>query len=180
MEKVYKVGFIGDNIVKEPLIIGSKIRSIIYRLLKERERVEFIIPIGGEFGAIAAYEVSKLKKGVYRDKFTVTGVDTNTAGRSYLKNGQFYDRILKADFDKSYWERLMRGIEYIYAESDCLLFCLTSWTPDDIRGYVLMSCVFKKRKFMLKTGNYSEYKGVCFFNKGFAVKKTSDMRGRRK
>ena len=63
----YTVSFFGHRIIKDPLLMGQRLESLICKLLQEKEYVEFLVSRDGEFDQIVSSTIRRCKRTVRDD-----------------------------------------------------------------------------------------------------------------
>ena len=58
----YTVSFFGHRIIKDPLLMEQRLESLICKLLKEKEYVEFLVGRDGEFDQTASSVIRRCKR----------------------------------------------------------------------------------------------------------------------
>ena len=64
---VYTVSFFGHRVIEDPLLIEQHLETLIRRLLKEKEYVEFLVGRDGEFDQLVSSVVRRCKRSVRDD-----------------------------------------------------------------------------------------------------------------
>ena len=65
--RVYTVSFFGHRVIEDPLMIEQRLETLIRRLLKEKEYVEFLVGRDGEFDQIVSSTIRRCKRSVRDD-----------------------------------------------------------------------------------------------------------------
>lgn len=63
----YTVSFFGHRIIKDPLLMEQRLESLICKLLKEKEYVEFLVGRDGEFDQTVSSVIRRCKRTVRDD-----------------------------------------------------------------------------------------------------------------
>lgn len=58
----YTVSFFGHRVIKDPLMIEQRLETLICKLLKEKEYVEFLIGRDGEFDQLVSSTIRRCKR----------------------------------------------------------------------------------------------------------------------
>ena len=66
----YTVSFFGHRIIKDPLLMEQRLESLICKLLKEKEYVEFLVGRDGEFDQIVSSTIRRCKRNIRDDNST--------------------------------------------------------------------------------------------------------------
>ena len=64
---VYTVSFFGHRVIEDPLLIEQSLETLIRRLLKEKEYVEFLVGRDGEFDQLVSSVIRRCKRSVRDD-----------------------------------------------------------------------------------------------------------------
>ena len=59
---IFTVSFFGHRIIKDPLLMEQRLESLIRKLLKEKEYVEFLVGRDGEFDQIVSSTIRRCKR----------------------------------------------------------------------------------------------------------------------
>ena len=63
----YTVSFFGHRVIEDPLMIEQRLETLIRRLLKEKEYVEFLVGRDGEFDRLVSSAIRRCKRSVRDD-----------------------------------------------------------------------------------------------------------------
>ena len=63
----YTVSFFGHRVIEDPLLIEQHLETLIRRLLKEKEYVEFLVGRDGEFDQIVSSTIRRCKRTIRDD-----------------------------------------------------------------------------------------------------------------
>ena len=63
----YTVSFFGHRVIEDPLMIEKRLETLIRRLLKEKEYVEFLVGRDGEFDQLVSSVIRRCKRSVRDD-----------------------------------------------------------------------------------------------------------------
>ena len=63
----YTVSFFGHRMIEDPLLIEQRLETLIRKLLKEKEYVEFLVGRDGEFDQIVSSVIRRCKRSVRDD-----------------------------------------------------------------------------------------------------------------
>ena len=62
----YTVSFFGHRVIADPLMIEQRLETLIRKLLKEKEYVEFLVGRDGEFDQLVSSVIRRCKRSVRR------------------------------------------------------------------------------------------------------------------
>ena len=65
--RVYTVSFFGHRVIEDPLLIEQRLETLIRRLLKEKEYVEFLVGRDGEFDRLVSSVIRRCKRTIRDD-----------------------------------------------------------------------------------------------------------------
>ena len=92
----YTVSFFGHREIEAPLLVERRIETLIRKLLKEREYVEFLVGRDGEFDQIVSSVIRRCKRTVREDNSALVWVLPYTTAE-YRANEEsfraYYDEI---------------------------------------------------------------------------------------
>lgn len=64
---VFTVSFFGHRVIEDPLLVEQRLETLIHKLLKEKEYVEFLVGRDGEFDQIVSSIIRRCKRAIRDD-----------------------------------------------------------------------------------------------------------------
>lgn len=127
--RVYTVSFFGHRVIEDPLLIEQRLETLIRRLLKEKEYVEFLVGRDGEFDQLVSSVVRRCKRSVRDDNSAHVWVlpyptadfrDNEDAYREYYDEIEICGTSAGCHFKGAYQARNREMV----ARSDMVVFCI--------------------------------------------------------
>ena len=126
---VYTVSFFGHRVIEDPLMIEQRLETLIRRLLKEKEYVEFLVGRDGEFDQIVSSTIRRCKRTVRDDNSAHVWVlpyptadfrDNEEAYREYYDEIEVCGAAAVGHFKGAYQTRNHEMVD----RADLIVFCI--------------------------------------------------------
>ena len=124
----YTVSFFGHRAIEDPLLIEQRLETLIRKLLKEKEFVEFLVGRDGEFDLIVSSTIRRCKRTVRGDNSAHVWVlpyptadfrDNEDAYRDYYDEIEICDASAGSHFKGAYQTRNREMV----GRADLIMFC---------------------------------------------------------
>ena len=125
----YTVSFFGHRIIKDPLLMEQRLESLICKLLKEKEYVEFLVGRDGEFDQIVSSTIRRCKRNIRDDNSAHVWVlpyataefrDNEEAFRQYYDEIEICEAAADSHFKSAHQKRNRAMVD----RSDLVVFCI--------------------------------------------------------
>jgi len=125
----YTVSFFGHRVIEDPLMIEKRLETLIRRLLKEKEYVEFLVGRDGEFDQLVSSTIRRCKRSVRDDNSAHVWVlpyptadfrDNEDAYREYYDEIEICASFAGGHFKGAYQTRNREMVD----RSDLVVFCI--------------------------------------------------------
>lgn len=125
----YTVSFFGHRVIEDPLLIEQRLETLLRKLLKEKEYVEFLVGRDGEFDQIVSSAIRRCKRSVRDDNSTHVWVlpyptadfrDNEAAYRNYYDEIEICASSADGHFKSAHQTRNRTMVD----RSDLIVFCI--------------------------------------------------------
>ena len=125
----YTVSFFGHRAIEDPLLIEQRLETLIRKLLKDKEFVEFLVGRDGEFDLIVSSTIRRCKRTVRDDNSAHVWVlpyptadfrDNEDAYRDYYDEIEICDASAGSHFKGAYQTRNREMV----GRADLIMFCV--------------------------------------------------------
>ena len=125
----YTVSFFGHRVIDDPLLIEQRLETLIRRLLKEKEYVEFLVGRDGEFDQLVSSVICRCKRSVRDDNSAHVWVlpyptadfrDNEDAYREYYDEIEICGTSAGGHFNGAYQTRNREMVD----RSNLIVFCV--------------------------------------------------------
>ena len=125
----YTVSFFGHRAIEDPLLIEQRLETLIRKLLKDKEFVEFLVGRDGEFDLIVSSTIRRCKRTVRGDNSAHVWVlpyptadfrDNEDAYRDYYYEIEICDASAGSHFKGAYQTRNREMV----GRADLIMFCV--------------------------------------------------------
>ena len=125
----YTVSFFGHRAIEDPLLIEQRLETLIRKLLKDKEFVEFLVGRDGEFDQIVSSTIRRCKRTVRGDNSAHVWVlpyptadfrDNEDAYRDYYDEIEICDASAGSHFKGAYQTRNREMV----GRADLIMFCV--------------------------------------------------------
>ena len=126
---IYTVSFFGHRAMEGPLLIEQRLETLIRKLLKDKEFVEFLVGRDGEFDLIVSSTIRRCKRTVRGDNSAHVWVlpyptadfrDNEDAYRDYYDEIEICDASAGSHFKGAYQTRNREMV----GRADLIMFCV--------------------------------------------------------
>ena len=125
----YTVSFFGHRAIEDPLLIEQRLETLIRKLLKDKEFVEFLVGRDGEFDLIVSSTIRRCKRNIRDDNSAHVWVlpyptadfrDNEDAYRDYYDEIEICDASAGSHFKGAYQTRNREMV----GRADLIMFCV--------------------------------------------------------
>lgn len=125
----YTVSFFGHRIIKDPLLMEPRLETLICKLLKEKEYVEFLVGRDGEFDQIVSSTIRRCKRNIRDDNSAHVWVlpyvtaefrDNEESFREYYNEIEICGAAADGHFKGAHQKRNREMVD----RSDLIVFCI--------------------------------------------------------
>ena len=125
----YTVSFFGHRVIADPLMIEQRLETLIRKLLKEKEYVEFLVGRDGEFDQLVSSVIRRCKRSVRDDNsahvwvlpyLTADYRDNEDAYREYYDEIEICASSAGGHFKGAYQTRKREMVD----RSNLIVFCI--------------------------------------------------------
>ena len=125
----FTVSFFGHRVIEDPLMIEQRLETLIRRLLKEKEYVEFLVGRDGEFDQIVSSTIRRCKRTIRDDNSAHVWVlpyptadfrDNEEAYRDYYDEIEICASSAGGHFKGAYQTRNREMVD----RADLIVFCI--------------------------------------------------------
>lgn len=125
----YTVSFFGHRVIEDPLMIAQRLETLICKLLKEKEYVEFLIGRDGEFDHLVSSVIHRCKREYRSDNsahiwvlpyITAEFWDNEEAFRDYYDEVEVCESAAGSHYKNAHQIRNRAMVE----RSDLVVFCI--------------------------------------------------------
>ena len=126
---IYTVSFFGHRAMEGPLLIEQRLETLIRKLLKEREYVEFLVGRDGEFDQIVSSTIRRCKRNIRDDNsahvwvlpyMTAEYRDNEESFREYYDEIEICGASADGHFKGAHQKRNRAMVD----RSDLIVFCI--------------------------------------------------------
>lgn len=125
----YTVSFFGHRIIEDPLLMEQRLETLIRKLLKEKEYVEFLVGRDGEFDQIVSSTIRRCKRTIRDDNSAHVWVlpyptadfrDNEESFRQYYDEIEICEAAADCHFKSAHQKRNRAMVD----RSDLIVFCI--------------------------------------------------------
>lgn len=125
----YTVSFFGHRVIEYPLLVEQRLETLIRKLLKEKEYVEFLVGRDGEFDQIVSSTIRRYKRAIRDDNSAHVWVlpyptaefrDNEEAFRQYYDEIEICGSSAGGHFKGAHQTRNREMV----SRSDLIVFCI--------------------------------------------------------
>lgn len=125
----YTVSFFGHRAIEDPLLVEQRLETLIRKLLKEKEYVEFLVGRDGEFDQIVSSAIHRCKRAIRDDNSAhvwVLPYSTADFRNNEEAFRQYYDEIeiCSASADGHFKGAHQTRNREMVDRSDLVVFCI--------------------------------------------------------
>lgn len=126
---LYTVSFFGHRVIEDPLLVEQRLETLIRKLLKEKEYIEFLVDRDGEFDQIVSSTVRRCKRTIREDNSALVWMlpyvtaeyrDNEDAFRAYYDEIEVCGTSAGAHFKGAFQTRNREMVD----RSDLVVFCI--------------------------------------------------------